>query len=150
VSQAHREKIQWFSGSQTGGKPSALRSLFRTADGRECSEFVSAKGLLQKTVQIGGDATDLAANPIVLEASITENANDKPNWFAVSGAITAPGLYTIVIAAPVYYEPELTHLRVAAVPNGTGTLPRSGSATFAAFWNGDEPWCERVQDKFSV
>jgi hypothetical protein len=155
MSQAIRHQFLIFSGSPKGGLPSDS-TAFKTAQGFECSEMWSVKGLIHKTVQISAAAADLLANPIIIEGTISENATDKANWFAVSPTITASGLYTLLIdGATIFYEPELSYIRISATQSdfpGVGfPIPRSLLAVFAGLWvSGRERWCERIKDEYSV
>lgn len=150
MSQIIRAPFVFFSGSQVGGTgPTGTNTpMYTTATGQPSSDIVFCAGLSRKTFEVGGAAADLAANPILIEGTISEGANDKVNWFAVTGAINVPGLFTIAVgAAPLFYEPELTHLRIR--PSGQAVqLPNSIQVTFQGFWHGDEQWIGRIKGKF--
>lgn len=154
MSQAIRFAFTFFSGSQTGGTGPTqnLVALFSSATGAECSDMVFCTGLTNKAIEIGGNANDLNANHVVIEGTISEYALDKSNWFPVSPVITAPGIFTLIVAAAanIFYEPELTHLRIRAINEQVppGVLPQSINAAFGGFWQGDGLWTDRLKYRF--
>lgn len=106
--------------------------------------MIACAGLVRKTIEIRGDTADFV-NQVVVEATMSEGANDKANWFAVTAPIGAPGLYTIVTdSAGLYHEPEVTFLRIRA-QGEIGAMPRSISATMAAVWEGECSWDKRLK-----
>ena len=144
MSQAIRHQFLIFAGAPLGGV-APITTPYTTAAGLLSSEAVVCNGLERKTVEITATAAEIAANPIIIEGTISEDAPDKAAWFPVTAAIAAPGIFTILIAAPIFYEPELSRIRITQAPN-TNALPPSLRAVFQGFWHGDGLWCERVKN----
>lgn len=145
MSQAIRHQFLIFAGAPLGGV-APVTTPYVTAAGLLSSEAVVCTGLSRKTIEITAGAADIAANPIIIEGTISEDAPDKAAWFPVTAAIAAPGLFTLVLAAPIFYEPELSRLRIAPAVAQNNALPASLRAVLQAFWHGDEPWCNRVKN----
>lgn len=151
-SQAIRGSFLFFAGSARGGT-APLIAPYKDVAGNASSSILGCAGLKRKTVEIRGVATELAANPVVIEGTISETSPDKANWFPLVANIVAPGIYTIEIGAgasqPCFYEPELTFLRIRALASGgnipvPGTFPNSIGATMAGVWEGDS-WERRIK-----
>ena len=147
--QAVRGSFLFFQGSAPGGTM-PTEPIFRTPTNVPCSSMVACAGLVRKTIEIRGTAADLAANPVIIEGTVSEGANDKAFWFALTGNINAPGLFTIEIGAgaaqALFYEPELTWLRIRALTGEQvpGAFPPSIGATLAAVYEGYR-WDQRFK-----
>lgn len=150
MSQAIRGIFLFFQGSSQGGTlPDPPIPVFTTQDRIPCSSMIGCAGLSRKTVEIAGNAADFGAG-VIIEGTVSETANDKANWFPLTNAITNPGLFTIEIgaAAPsaLFYEPEITFIRIRAITAELGAImPKSISATMAAFWDGECSWDKRLK-----
>lgn len=148
MSQAIRHQFLIFSGAPLGGV-APITTPYTTAAGLLSSEAVVCTGLSRKTFEVTADPADIAANPIVIEGTISEDAPDKAAWFPVTAAINAPGLFTLILAAPFFYEAELSRVRIAPSSAQHNVLPATLRVVMQAFWHGDEPWCERVKNNIN-
>lgn len=121
----------------------------------ESSGVVWCPGLERKCIQIFGEISDLNAHPVVIQANIRGSDLKGNDWVTISTAITAAGIYPIAVAAasaiPFMFEPEITLLRIIAVPveiETPATLPTSIEAVFSGYWGGEGKWVMRCVNSY--
>lgn len=114
------------------------------------SQAIRVDGLIQKTVEVRADASELAANPIIVQGSITAiGPSNKPEaWFNLM-QIYQVGIYPLVVpdqAGASSHEPSLNAIRLLATENiqaGTMIFPPTLIASFSGLWIGPGVWTSR-------